>query len=222
MIKITRKVPQKFVKRLFWNKFPFKVWVGQVKTEHMTGTTHDRYLKLMALVKPYLPVDKNDSWRIVRGGDAVAVYIQHQALAESFVNSFNEEGTRLIEVHAPRDIEHLKLIESDHKIVTRDKFFYEKYAWRVVFKPNGGWNNSQTVVKNWVEDVFGPQEESPERYQFTGGRNPVLYLADENDVMITRIGQTDQIRKVEKVVLLNKNNNKVEDTNESSTVPQTD
>jgi hypothetical protein len=167
---------------------------------------------------PLCPQDVT-TFKIQNNGRTLSFYFTNADDVNSLIDRVDANDFLITEVQHPESEDHLELMHQDHKIVFRSKFFYDFFEWRIVFKRLD--REEKRELADWVKGFFDTSAELGERYSFTEGVNPILYLRDEDDVMMAKLTQSSRVRKVEKAVLLSENNNNNTGSNETRTLPQT-
>ena len=235
------------ITRLYWQKFPYCAELDFAKMLAPTNTKsmwssygsrwHDGFTasrgKLGAKVKALIPTDKNLA-RVVRPYYQWKVYFLNESDFDAFLVEMKklEKEVAVTGLWKPESNEQLELLKQDHKIVTRDSLFYDKYTWKITFKPGYKLDDKDELV-DWINEIYKTDDvvvkgdysqtwQSP-RYRFCNGNHiPILYLNDEDDVMMAKLIYTSSIKKIEKAVILaDQNNNNKGNEDESGTVSQT-
>jgi hypothetical protein len=231
------------ISRLYWQKFPYCVEVDFAKmlpctTNNQWNSTrwHNGFTvsrgKLGNKVKALIPFDKNIA-RVVRPYFQWKVYFLNETDFDSFLVGMQklENEVAVTGIWKPESNEQLELLKQDHKVVTRDSLFYDQYTWKITFKPGYKMDDKDELVE-WINEIYKTDDvvvkekyattwQSP-RYRFCDGHDvPVLYLSDEDDVVMAKLIYTSSIKKIEKAVILaDQNNNNKGNEDEPGTVSQ--
>lgn len=195
--------------KLFWGKFGFRVDIGSVMSGYVPG---DFFNHLASLC----PKDENE-YKVRNQFRTVSFYFLTAEATERLVQKINTKRFRVLGITHPESQASLDLMNQDHKIVIRDKFFYDHFEWRIVFKPLDIEQRRDLV--DWVSGYFDANDVGVKWSLIESNRNCVLYLTDDDDVLVTKLTQGTRVRKVEKAVVRHNNNNN--STNETRTLPQT-
>jgi hypothetical protein len=232
------------INRLYWQKFPYCVeldfaarlsaknpnsWYNSKWSDGFTASRGKPGTKAKALI----PTDKKIA-KVVRAYYQWKVYFVNESDFDAFLVDMQtlEKEVAVTGVWKPESTEHLELLKQDHKLVTRDSLFYDKYTWKITFKPGYQLESKDELVE-WINEIYktddvvesgkyGKTWASP-RYRFCESNHiPILYLSDEDDVVMAKLIYTSSIKKIEKAVILaDQNNNNKGNADEPGTVSQT-
>jgi hypothetical protein len=234
------------INRLYWNKFPFSIELNfstmliRADKKSTAGWNSsywgDGYRASQGTlgngIKALVPADKKIA-KLVRTYNVWKVFFVDESDFDKFlvdVKAF-EKNVAVTGVWKPESTDHLELLQQDHKLVTRTSLFHQKYTWKITFK-SGYLLESKDELVEWINEIYKTDDVvvktkywstwSSDRYRFADGNHiPILYLNDEDDVIMAKLIYTSSIKKIEKAVILeNKNNNKGNTEDESGTVSQ--
>jgi len=200
---IKPQIQYKTISHLFWGEFSYKVVVG-VKTvmrryskQNVLGLSAKRAKEELAILR-YCPADQS-LWKSASHASSVVVFLKSKEDAEHLINNVKEQ---VLEVWQPVSDDQIKQLNDDHKIVFRDKLFYGTYDWCITCHLLN--TEVRKDLLDWAFEYFdlGERLNSP-RILLSDGRHIKFYLADESDVLMVKIAQSERIRKIEKVVLTN-------------------
>ncbi len=125
------------------------------------------------------------------------VYMREKSQVDETINKFDSSIISLIE---PMNSKHLDQLLNDHSIVLKDSLFYKKYRYSITFN-HRSYDDPNDVIGKWVENSF--VDSADDRFLYRqGGWNPILYLSDENDVIMAKICHEGRIKKIVKVALM--------------------
>jgi hypothetical protein len=211
------------IDHLFWHTYPYKVCLlneARKRRNPVTWVAHQtswldynrRRREQRVKRKRYLTAIRRvlhaaTDYRLINGHHHVMVYFRHEEDAARFIDRAHR---RVFEVYRPgSDAQHALLL-ADHKIKLRPTLFYNRYRWCVVFHA-ALWNERESELFEWealyfatpfVEDDDVCDGREMERGFFSVGNQNRLYLRDEKDVILTKLGNSDIIDRIEKVVLV--------------------
>lgn len=235
------------INRLYWQKFPYCAELDFAKTLQASNANsmwsmygsrwQDGYTasrgKLGKKVQALVPTDKKDA-KIVRQYYTWKTYFVNESEFTAFIDGMKtlEKDVAVTGIWKPESDSHLELLQQDHKLVTRDSLFYGAYEWKITFKP-GYLLDDKDELTEWITEIYKTDDVvekgnysktwSSTRYRFCSGNHiPILYLSDEDDVVMAKISYTSSIKKIEKAVILadQNNNNKGNEQDEPGTVSQ--
>lgn len=223
-------VPVHSIKSLFWQQFPYSVEIdfsilvkttSQYRADRWSQGRQIAHSKIGDNIAKMLPTDKK-VFRRVRSYYQWKMYFLNESDYQAFILGMNtfKKDVVITNLWQPDDAAHLALLKTDHKLVTRKTLFFDSYTWKITFVP--GYKMDKDELNGWVEEMFGEDGMQSkgkysnkwitERFQFDERNHiPVLYLKDEDDVVITKLIYSSSIKKIEKAIILdnqNNNNNK--------------
>lgn len=196
----------------FWRRFPYKVIVAykdggipQPPSRYVATWWHEyiversqakkqrrAYIKSFA---KYLP--DADLFTRVDTAKTVNFFFVNEADTEHFVDSIKE---KVSEVWRPSSAAHVAAM-ADHKVKVRKSLFHGRYRWCVVYQKL--YDDKSSEFLEWEALYFRNEEDERDQersYLFMGAQYR-LYLRDETDVVFTKLGTSDIIDRIEKVVL---------------------
>lgn len=212
---ISRKIPIKASTKLYYGKFPFMVSIESYRlfpySRFMNSIKFDKQVSEYALqLDKYCPIDKT-VWRSVKTDISGCVLSKFYFLEikdrDYFVKNVykNKKLVAKISVVQPQSSEHLTLLQSDHRIVTRKTKFHGSYTWKISFKFLNYHNRIE--LDNWISAMYGGVSETADtaRFKYDALCNkPMLYLNDEEDIMLVKIAHSATVHKIEKAVIITK------------------
>lgn len=235
------------INRLYWQKFPYCAEIDFAKMLPIKSTNsmwssygsrwHDGYSasrgKQGKAVQALVPTDKKVA-KLVRQYYTWKAYFVEENDFTSFITGMKslEKEVAVTGIWKPESETHLEMLQQDHKLVTRDSLFYGAYEWKITFKPGYQLDDKDELVE-WITEIYKTDDVvekgnysktwSSTRYRFCSGNHiPILYLSDEDDVVMAKISYTSSIKKIEKAVILaDQNNNNKGNPDEPGTVSQT-
>ena len=183
--------------KLFYGEFPYKLVL------HHQNIDIDDWYSHMRKTLEYLRDLPKDSYR-VRHLKTLQLFFK---LRKDLVNILDRDHTFAIEVHEPLNKKHYEhLIQNPH-CITRTTLFWNRYRYKITF------NNSENFTADWFVGFFNDKD--PDRYRYGASMakmirskgkyeyywcNPVLYLADNDDVMLCKLAMNDKIFKIETAI----------------------
>lgn len=216
MIRLPPKIKTSSTQKLFWKSYAFKVTLASKRSSKRATWSKHPFIVLAADSPLTMDNIFNEDVRVQYGWRQCTIYLKSAEPTQLLIDHLNIKHFKLVEVTFPESAAALALLNQDHKVVLRDTLFFKYFRWRIVFKPMD--LTLRRELHEWVYGYFEPNDVG-ERFSLTeGAHNYVLYLRDEDDVIVTKLTQPC-IGKVEKVVLTNNN---TQGTNETRTLSQTD
>lgn len=219
------------IEKLFWNKFAFCVEYELPKFKYdgydnyyqfrqMQNQVQQKKDRIIGQLMDLCPDKSVSAWRKVDQYYTVKFYFADKEVADKLIlDSLSYEELVIVSIEQPRDEAHIELLKNDFKIVTRPTLFGEKFTWKITYK--GISKADKDAIDDWVLGFFDEEEHGTRFAYDVRNKTGVLYLRDEDDVMITKLSHSQFIRKIEKAVVLNNNNNKESTQDETRTVPHT-
>lgn len=128
----------------------------------------------------------------------LSVFLNDQS---TFNDMVSEYQSNLDWISKPLNDQHQSLLLSNTEIQFRDRLIYKRFRYRILFK--GGWHkeNVQEIV-DWIQAQFVDKEHGRRgEYLLLKGWSPSLYLIDDSDVTLVRLGLGEHIINVLRVDL---------------------
>lgn len=145
------------------------------------------------------------SYSYVYNKHSYTVFFKDQAILEYLQQYIPEKY--YLQLESPMDEEHVALLESNDKLVTRKQLFYGKY--RVVLRVSPtkltAWQVSTeniNEIKAWCRNQFDLQRsDANDRFMMSGWTKGNFYFADPKDALLFKLTWGGQDVKTERVVL---------------------
>jgi hypothetical protein len=183
----------KNISHLFWTKYSHKVVIKAKKTHSGWRTQYERDKELKAITK-HCPSKESDTWRFTSGFQNITLFFQNENEYQHFLSNFRGN---IVEVWVPINEKQTEILEQDHKIVFRDKPFFNKYEWCVTLSYLD--RAAREDVVSWTEGTFDSTVN--DRLYLSRGRQLRFYLTDEEDIVLIKLTQGSRVKKIEKAVL---------------------
>lgn len=108
----------------------------------------------------------------------------------------------IVKVVIPRNEEEIALLRANTNKIIQDRYYFDQYPYRITFKSA----NSHDYLNRYVHEQFcdlrdGKQCMDQTRGHYYSTSQPVLYLADLCDLILTQIGVQELIQKTEEIIL---------------------
>lgn len=188
--------------RLFYSKFPYKaVLVNE-------GFDIDKYYGDMRKMIQWLRKIKKSEYQM-RRARTIQLFFKKRKDLEYAINHYGEWVQQVFE---PYNKKHYEYLMNNKDCVTRNRLFWNRYSYKITL---GTHNNVQKAI-GWFENFF--TERDPSRFRFGASLNqlinekeawrsywcnPVLYLANHDDVMLCKLALSDHIFKIETAITFN-------------------
>jgi hypothetical protein len=137
------------------------------------------------------------------------VFLRSQKDVDRFLALYGAYVTTLTK---PDNDLHLDFIISNINCLTRNRLFYDRYAYRVVFRREHHpyidlkLSRKEThEMQSWLAMQFGHRNDGQIAYMFQHHNHRTrLYLANEEDTMLVQMTWNEKILQVDKVVIWSK------------------
>ena len=183
--------------KLFYGEFPYKAVL------HHQGLDVDEwYANMRKLMKWLRLLPKND-FR-VRQQNRIQLFFKWR---KDLVDVLDKNHKFVSEVHEPFNKKHYEYLMDNKDCITRNTLFWSKYRYKITF------SNARTLSSDWFQNFF--KERDPARYRYGASMskmlrvkgqyehywcNPVLYLAEKDDVVLCKLAMQDKIIRLETAV----------------------
>lgn len=208
---------QIYTTQLFWRKYAYRIQLqGYVDkatiSNHLISTRKFRnWLKDHNIVKYKLACDIDwQEFYAGRSANAILrVYLENDNDFEKVLEAYNPF---VVDTCAPYKKSHIDILKNNGSIKIRAKLLFNKYRYTVVFKY---WLNEETAegLENFVKNSL--DSENAARVKFVAGQwkdqntgnwvrlysTTRLYLRDEEDLIMTKLAWSDEILRIEAVML---------------------
>lgn len=207
---------------MYWNKFPFKlVFKFNAKSQ---WSQRKRYIPSNRTEGPMLrqhndAILKGKEFRVNRLGQAVIYYVTDAETAQALVDN-THEVLNLTEVYQPIDADHVNFLIANPDKVTRFKLFHGRYHWTM--RLSSGNHSHYTAMKRWCETH--QNERGIEHVKFVFHENTHIvdgYFIDDSELLMVKLHHNQRTTRIKQVHILNKNNNKVGNSDEPLTLSET-
>lgn len=185
--------------RLFYGKFPYKA----VMT-HEAFDVDEYYGNMRKMLQWLKTLPKNDYQ--MRHDKKIQLFFKKRKDLEYVADKF---GKWVTQVHEPLNKKHYEYLIQNKDTITRNKLFWNRYPYKITF----GCHTDIDKAVAWFENFFA--ERDPQRFRFgsslhqlireketwrTYWCNPVLYLTEQDDVMLCKLALSSHIIKIESAV----------------------
>ena len=192
---------------LYWGKYPYKVQIrlfvkeGAVVWARTYGknVSIDRrnYEVLKSEIYYFVPPDHGnwkltEKWNYIYGCNMMSFFFMLKSDADHFMKN-NQERVRA--AYALRDDIDPKVFENLPGPV-RDTLYFQRYRYSVEFKKLD--HIERNEIDKWVAEIFG---DDPEVSRYSGVGARVLYLKNENDILLVQLAFSTYISRVQTITL---------------------
>lgn len=191
-------------KKLFFSQYPYKVTLNFIGIP--TNKRHARFSETMndiwVWIKKTYNKTRYETWkkdwdiRVSESYNIVHIYFRNYIHIEQFMARFNE----YIEIYErPENNEQLELLKNEDKIIIRDSLYYNMFRWRVQCKIKNFHDCDE--ISEWLNE-YGENAgwDSYKDWVFTSSSGSI-YLKDEKQILLLRLGIGNKMKFVEKVIL---------------------
>lgn len=153
--------------------------------------TDDKAWRAMAT---YSYVTKTNQYSVFCKGSEIFDYLKDE-IGEEFINLLEK----------PLNDDHVSMLESNDKLVTRKQLFYGKYRMCLRVSPEqiSSWQTSTAniqKIKDWCREQFGNEFHNSDRYMISGWSKGNFYFADPKDALLFKLTWGGQDVKTERVI----------------------
>jgi len=113
----------------------------------------------------------------------------------SFVKEFEK---KIKTVWLPLNQAHIDESTNDEKVIIRQKLFFNKYRYRVIFNYMSYRREIRSDIIDWYNDLWATDEEVLFR---SINMNPSMYFKSEDDLIMVKLAWSDNIEKIERIIL---------------------
>lgn len=205
-------------KKLFYGKWPYKVATyvlfGRVLLQSVTPNStrwhsEKRITQQSEKSKQDLAyyasvmeeVVKFPNVKLRREMDTITYFTNSKDTANMIIDKLTEFVT---EFHAPASDEEVKFLEDNVKTVIVNSLPYGRHQFKVILKYSMP-NNTRDQLANWVTTNLEKLElfSGIKHFLFNTGwcRSPMMYVQDEQTMLMLRLVAGDHIQSVEKFIL---------------------
>ena len=185
--------------RLFYGKFPYKAILVH------EGFDVDQYYGDMRRMIEWLRTMKKSEYQM-RHARSIQLFFKKRKDLEHIANNYSKWVT---EIHEPFNKKHYEHLMGTKDCITRNKLFWNKYKYKITFSCH----SDLSKIVNWFDQFF--TEKDSDRYRYgsslhrlirekdqwkTYWYNPVLYLSEQDDVMLCKLALDNHIMKVETAI----------------------
>tara|TARA_Y100001970_G_C14187391_1_gene833374 strand:- start:536 stop:1138 length:603 start_codon:yes stop_codon:yes gene_type:complete len=183
--------------KLFYGGFPYKLVL------HHQGIDVDNWYSHMRKTLESLRSLPKDSYR-VRHMNSMQLFFKAR---KDLINVLDRDHKFAVEVHEPLNGKHFEHLMKNPNCITRTTLFWNKYRYKITF------SNSERFSADWFKGFFSDRDPSRYRYGSSLAKmirakghyeyywcNPVLYLAEHDDVMLCKLAMNDKILKIETAI----------------------
>lgn len=160
-----------------WNLHDCKQWM------HDNSVEHKIYSKVRHSGK------KNDPLVSI----SASIFLLKKDDFDSCLAKYQDDIESVTE---PDSQDHVDLLRENQSIVIRDRLYYDRYRYVVIFRRRYG--DNCTDIEDWLIGHFGTDDQdsgSPFRWN-THGWDPRLYLENEDDLVMARMVWGERIRSL--------------------------
>ena len=183
--------------KLFYGEFPYKLVL------HHQNIDIDNWYTHMRKTLEWLRNLPKENYR-VRHMNSMQLFFKSR---KDLMHVLDNDHRYAIEVHEPINKKHYEHLMDNPNCITRTTLFWNKYKYKITF------DNHKNFSPEWFTGFF--QDRDPSRYRYgssmakmirTKGQyeyywcNPVLYLANNDDVMLCKLAMNDKILKIETAI----------------------
>lgn len=143
------------------------------------------------------------TYSYINGVTSYSVFFKSKAILDYLEEQIGPKY--FIELEKPMDANHVEMLESNDKLVTRKQLFYGKYRMCLRVSPErlSAWQTStQNIqeIKKWCRKQFGHEYDARDRYSMSGYAKGNFYFADAKDALLFKLTWGGQDVKTERVV----------------------
>lgn len=145
------------------------------------------------------------SYSYINNKHSYTIFFKDQAILE-YLREFIPEKY-MLQLEEPIDDEHIALLESNDKLITRKQLFYGKYRMCLRVAPTRltAWQvSTQNIdeIKRWCRDQYDlSRGDSNDRFMMSGWSKGNFYFAEPKDALLFKLTWGGQDVKTERVVL---------------------
>lgn len=214
--------------KLFFSKYPFRVsFIANSNTHKKRDcdTYIEKFKKTTQSCNGRFSHRVNYEYSIQGYSNTFVAYFINDTDIDNWIALLIDNDIIISNITLPLDTLHSDLLRSDHRIVTRKSLFCHKFKWRLEFD-NTDFINAKgeydLFVHNWCDEVFKKTDLGVKYRVSSSMWREVLYLRDDDDVLLVKLTFGSALIKIEKAVILSNtnNNNNKEDTYESSIIQE--
>jgi hypothetical protein len=205
------KYPIKYIDstHLFWKRYPYKValslprdfvwkqsplvdWFHNMEQLQRVRRSYSRKYA------PFCPDDLS-MWRMSTCTRSINFFFVHEGDTSHFIDAAHSV---IRNVHRPVTDDVLAVMRTDSSAIVRKHLFWGQYRWCVTFRALT--EDQQSEIQTWttkalintrVDGVLG------DRHSWSIGDVVRLYLADDNDVLVIKLGYASRISRIDRVIL---------------------
>ena len=183
--------------KLFYGEFPYKLVM------HHQHEDIDGWYGAMRKILEWMKTLPDNVYR-VRHMKTFQMFFKTR---KDLMHVLDNNHQYVTEVHEPLNKKHYEHLIKNPGCLTRTTLFWNKYRYKITF------DSSNNFPVDWFEGFFNDKDSTRYRYGSsltkmirTKGSyeyywcNPVLYLAEKDDVMLCKLAMHDQILKVETAI----------------------
>ncbi len=110
----------------------------------------------------------------------------------------------IVKVTVPHNESEIAFLRANTDKRIEDRYYYDCYPFKIVFRPL---YDKKTYVDSYVAEHFGEKVEdeteidASRAFYYNDGNQPLLYINDMTDFILTHVGVGELIDRVEEIVL---------------------
>jgi len=200
-----------YTKKIYYKKFTYRLVIDCTGTFVTHGSkrydsrapTSSVIFWLMNKKFPTSSWKGLGSYSYITGTTSYTVFFKDKEILDYLEGEIGQKYFLALE--KPLDDNHIEMLESNDKLVTRKQLFYGKYRLVLRVGPEriNGWQiktDNIQKIKQWCRDQFGNYYEARDRYMMSGYRRGNFYFADPKDALLFKLTWGGQEVETERVV----------------------
>lgn len=192
----------KIINCLYWNKYPYKVFIPHIKPFYSTHYhSLEYYEHVDALTEKIKLFDFRDEMHLVRTANGFSYFFIDKTDFDLFIE-LNSAFIDTVFV-PPKNI--IKDNALNAKTIYRETLFEGMFEWRIEFNASKHYPDFTDVLDPWVECFFELTDDNELAtrccYCYYGDRR-VLFLVSFDDAFATKIAMGEYITGIQRAILI--------------------
>lgn len=214
-------VRKTYTERLFFGKYCYKVVLEVDKTQLILDhtrnrdrlvwrrTTYTNSLKLLTLLKKELLLIAGENCRTRQEWLKISFFTNDKNHVDAIIDKF---ARQILEISFPANQAHVDFLSKNRKVLVRERLFNDRYKYKVYINPYNmrterfrpvaefleHFDKTRYDVNNILRDFWSPYTHSINSLGWT----VAVYFKDLEDLMMFQLRFTDDIMKIEEIVLV--------------------
>lgn len=189
--------------KLFYNRFTHCIKVNFINDKNFLKSGDQR----LADIKTWLTDNSvahrtRIDWQIIGKGLKIVdvtmgIYMSDATAFEQLMNKYSH----LIKwASKPTDDAHRDLLLNKTEIEFREKLYYKKFRYKILFNPVS--SNARSELIDSIHKMMPDKENGRARdYVFINNWSPALYIQNDEDMVLFKLSMSENIRRITRVEL---------------------